>query len=251
MIGEIAVFDTQRWKQVHVTRVRTWTPGLFTLWVDEAASFAPGQFARLGLLLDGQPVFRAYSIATPPSVPLGFYVVEVPDGALTPSLAALEPGDAVWLDRKILGHFTLERVPSADVLWCLATGTGLAPFLSMLADGAVFERFSRVVLVHGVRHAADLGHREEIAAVAARAPLTVVHALTRERADGCLHGRLPALLADGSLEAAAGVAIDARSQVMLCGNPGMITDVTALLAARGLSRNTPRSPGHVHTERYW
>lgn len=247
------MIDLERWHEATVTERQDWSEGLFTITLDESLLFEPGQFVRIGLAAQDEPdgvLSRAYSIASAPGEPLAFFVVRVDDGALTPRVAALRPGDGLLVSRAIAGAFTLQKVPEADTLWLVATGTGLGPYISMLRHGAVWTRFKRVVLVHGVRRAADLAYADELRRLAADRPLTYLPATTREEVEGALYGRLPDLLTSGALDAAGGT-IDPTCQVMLCGNPDMVNAVRTTLADRGMLLHTPRRAGHVHVERYW
>lgn len=246
----------QGWSAGHLVARRDWAPGLSTLVIEaEVEPFAPGQFVNLALELDGVIERRSYSIASPPGAPLAFLVTEVPEGVLTPHLLRLSVGDQVWVEPKPQGFFTLKWVPPAAELWLVATGTGLGPFLSLLASVELWERFERVVLVHGVREAAHLAHRAELEALVTEKSgrFSFVPALSREpAATGILHGRVTALLADGSLERAAGTTLDAaRSHVMLCGNPAMIEEMTTRLGERGMKKHRVRTPGHITFEKYW
>lgn len=244
------------WSEGRILERREWAPGLVSLRVAaEIAPFEPGQFVNVGLRVGGELVFRAYSLASPPAGPLEFYVTEVQGGELTPRLSALAPGDSVLVEQHPQGFFTLRYVPDAAELWLLATGTGLGPFMSMLRSSEIWSRFGRLVLAHGVRERRQLGYRDELAELSAQhdGRLVYVPVLSREPAAGdALHGRLTTTLADGSLEARAGVKLqEARSHLLLCGNPDMIHDVTALLEARGLRRHRQRKPGHITIEKYW
>jgi ferredoxin--NADP+ reductase len=244
------------WSEARVLARREWSPGLVTLTVQaDIAPFEPGQFVNVGLRLEGELVFRAYSLASPPGAPLEFYVTEVEGGALTPELAKLRPGDSLLVEQHPQGFFSLRYVPDTPELWLLATGTGLGPFLSMLRSEEIWRRFGRLVVAHGVREVAHLCYREEFAALAAQheGRLVWVPVVSREpAAGGVLHGRLTTTLADGSLEARAGITLaPERSHVMLCGNPAMIQDVTALLEGRGLRKHRQRKPGHISIEKYW
>jgi ferredoxin--NADP+ reductase len=241
--------------EAKITFRHDWAPGLRTLGLDaRIADFRPGQFVNLGLELDGQFVRRAYSLASAPSAPLEFYLNEVDGGALTPALFRLRVGDGVLVESKPQGFFSLDWVPSAEALWMVATGTGLGPFISMLRSGEALAKFSRVVVVHGVRQRAELGYADEIAKLAAsNAGLVHIAAVSREAAGAdVLHGRVTTLLASGELEARAGLVLSPDvSHVMLCGNPSMIDEMSASLAARGLRRHRQRKPGHVTSERFW
>lgn len=232
-----------------------WTQGLITLGVEApVAPFKPGQFLNLALEVGGTLLRRAYSIASAPTAAtLEFYVTEVSGGAFTPRLFELELGDSVLVEAKPQGFFTLDWLPEAEDLWLVGTGTGLGPFISMLRSGEPWRRFSRVVLVHGVRRAEELAYTDELARLEANYERRFVRigALSRERGSGALHGRITQLLASGELEKAVGAQLSERSHLMLCGNPGMIDDVVELLASRGLRRHRTRKPGHITYERYW
>jgi len=184
----------------------------------------------------------------PDRAPHEFYIVTVPEGPLSPRLASLHIGDSIWLLHSANGFFCVGEVPSADVLWCMATGTGLAPFLSILRTPEPWQRFSRVVLVHAVRRACELAYRDTLAEIGVAHPdaFTSVSMVSREAAPGALAGRIPAAVADGRLESSAGAALaPASAQVMLCGNPAMVEDTVRVLAARGMRRHRRRNPGQI------
>lgn len=235
---------------------RRWTEHLLTLQVDAAPiPFEAGQFVKLALPVEGEMLARAYSIASAPEArPYEFLYVIVPDGPLTTRLARLRSGDPVWLSARAVGFLVLSEVPDAQALWLLATGTGIAPFLSILNSEAVWRRYPRVVLVEAVRHAEELAYREAIERLKQDHPgrfFSVVF-VSREQAPGALTGRIPQAIADGRLEAAAGVPLTAEtSQVMICGNPDMVTDSVQALAQRGMKKHRRRSPGHITVENYW
>lgn len=245
------------WIKGEVLGLQAWTETLFSLILRAAyPAFIAGQFARLGLADSAGEIFdRPYSLVNPPGPgPLEFYFIRLPQGLLTPRLEALRAGDAVWLAPKPSGLFTLASVPAGKTLWCLATGTGLGPFLSILATAEPWRRFAKVVLVHGVRVAGELAYRERIEGFAAAHPgaLAYVPMASRETHPDALAGRIPQAIADGRLEERAGIALDpASAQVMLCGNPDMLRDTTAVLEARGLKRNKKKAPGQITVESYW
>jgi ferredoxin--NADP+ reductase len=185
---------------------------------------------------------------------LEFYGVIVPDGPLSPRLARLAAGDALYVAPNPSGFLVLSEVPDAEALWLLSTGTGLAPFLSILRTETPWRRYASVVLVHGVRFARELVYRETIEAVAREhgACFRYLSFVSREQAPGSLAGRIPAAIEDGRLERAAGLALaPATSQVMLCGNPDMLKDAGAALAARGMKKHRRRSPGQITVESFW
>jgi ferredoxin--NADP+ reductase len=232
-----------------------WAEGLVTITVEAAIQpFKPGQFVNLGLVVDGAFVNRAYSLASPPGAPLEFYVARIEEGGFTPRLFDNALGSALYVEVRAHGFFTLDYVPPARELWCVATGTGLGPFLSILRAEETWHRFERVVVVHGARVAPHLAYQDTLAEIAAARDgrLTYVPVLSREASDACLPGRVTDAYVSGALEARAGIALDpARSHVMLCGNPEMIADMSERLAARGLRRHRVRKPGHVTIEKYW
>lgn len=242
--------------EAKITFRRDWAAGLATLGLDGALeTFRPGQFVNLGLEVGGELVRRAYSLSSAPGAPPEVFLNEVESGALTPSLFRLAPGDRVLMEQKPQGFFTLDWVPPADELWLCATGTGLAPFVSMLRSGEPLQKFLRVVLVHGVRQADQLAYADELDSMVAnsRGRLAYIGVVSRQPdATNVLHGRITTALASGELERAAGLRISPEhSHVMLCGNPSMIEELTAQLATRGLRRHRQRKPGHVTSERFW
>src|SRR5262245_51972591 len=230
-----------------------WDDGLFTLRVAAGhIDFEPGQFVHIALPTDGETVRRSYSLASVPGEPLEFYLVRLPEGALTPTLWELSVGDTVQVDDQPHGFLTMEHAPAARDGWLVSTGTGLAPFLSMLRSGRVWDRFERVIVVNGVRKNAHLGYREELERHAAGGRVVYVPLVSREEPHDALAGRMTHALVDGRLERAAGTTIDpATSHLMLCGNPEMIKDMAALLTERGLRRHRVRAPGHFTYEKWW
>ena len=245
-----------------ITWRRDWAPHLFSFRTVRPAgiAFVPGQFVRLGLAgADGTMVWRAYSIVSSPGADhLEFYSIVVPDGPFTPPLARLGVGDTVRIDPTVYGFLRIDRFVEGRDLWLLATGTGIAPFIAMLADPAVWQRFARIVVVHSVRRRDELAYRDELAVWAqptgGAARLSYLPTLTAEPAgdDGLMTGRITHLLADGRLERAAGLALSAtESRLMICGNPSMIKETRALLGARGMTPVRRETPGQFITENFW
>ncbi len=248
------------WVEGRVIENRHWTPHLFSLRVEAPRlAFEAGQFVRIGLDIGAERVARPFSFVNAPDDPVQeYYGIVVPEGLLSPRLAELRPGDTLWVADNPSGFLVLSEVPDAEVLWLVATGTGLAPFLSILRSEAAWQRFSRVVLVHAARHANELVYGEMLERIAAErgSRFARVSMLSREAQAGALvgvlEGRIPAAIADGRLEASAGAPIEAgRAQVLLCGNPDMVRDTIAVLAARGLKKHRRRSPGQITTEAFW
>jgi len=155
-----------RWLAGSVVRLQPWTDRLYSIQITaEISPFVAGQFTRLALEIDGEVVARPYSFLNSPGDPLHeFYFVTVPGGPLTSRMVRLAPGDPILIAPQAAGFFTLNELPDAEVLWMLSTGTAIGPFLSILAAGEAWRRYTRVVLVHAVRTADELSYRERIQA---------------------------------------------------------------------------------------
>ena len=247
---------SSKWIEGKVIENRHWTEALFSLRVEGAPlSYEAGQFVRIALDIQGERVARPFSMVNAPDDPkLEFYGIVVPEGPLSPRLAALRPGDALYVASNPAGFLVLSELPDAETLWLLSTGTGIAPFVSILRTETPWRRFRNVVLVHAARHARELVYRDDVerhmAAHASR--FRYVSVVSREAAPGSLRGRIPALVRDGQLEAAAGLKLAPEtSQVMLCGNPDMLKDTTAALIERGMRKHRRRAPGHISVESFW
>jgi ferredoxin--NADP+ reductase len=239
-------------------------------------AFEPGQFVSLGLaqarhddrraeaLSSGllapprvRIVRRAYSIASSPHERdvYELFVALVPGGRLTPELWNLAPGARCWLSPEVHGKFTLDEVPQGRDLLLVATGTGVAPFVSMLRTYDAGERWRHVALVHGARRASDLGYRRELEERAERDPrVTYLPALSREPDESWrgLRGRVQVALEPEPFRARAGFALDPeRCHALLCGNPAMIADVCDRLKEQRFTPDAPHARGNIHFERYW
>lgn len=276
-------------QKVTVLSKTTWTPNLFSFTVSRPVSFkfTAGQFVRLGVNpsqlnyykqlsavadaededeeLDealNEDIFRAYSIVSSPfDEILEFFSIVIPDGAFTSQLQHLEVGDELLLNTMPFGFLTLARYqkPLPKDLWLLATGTGLAPFLSMLQDLKTWEDYEHIVLAYSARSTEELAYMDKIESlqedfgtlVDNPAKLIFIPIVTREPVEGALTERLPKLLLDGTLQARAGIDLDIDStHVMLCGNPEMVEDTKETLKSLGLVMNR-RGEGNIAVENYW
>lgn len=245
-----------RWLEGRVLENRHWTDSLFSLRVEAPRlPFEAGQFVRIALDVEGERVARPFSFVNPPAEQvLEFYGVIVPEGPLSPRLARLGAGETLYVAPNPSGFLVLSEVPDAQTLWLMSTGTGIAPFLSILASDAVWQRFSEVVLVHAVRRAQELTYRDWLDALGRRMGerLRVLSVVSRETAPGALAGRIPAAISDGRLAAAAGRALSPDgAQVMLCGNPDMVRDATEALKGLGMRKHRRRSAGQITVENFW
>ncbi len=243
--------------------VQTLTPSLFTLRTtrDAGFRFVAGQFARLGVTkADGSVVWRAYSLVSSPHDEfLEFFSIVVPGGEFTSELSRLRVGDTLLIEKQATGFLTLDRFTDGRDLWLLSTGTGVAPFLSILQDFEVWERFSAIKLVYSVREGAELAYTDLVAGLEQReylqeyaGKLQFIPVVTREDYPGALRGRITQLIEDGQLEHAAGLELSPEhSRVMICGNPQMIDDTRQLLKTRDMRLSLSRKPGQVAVENYW
>jgi ferredoxin--NADP+ reductase len=243
------------WLQGKVLENRAWTGSLFSLRVQAPPlAFEAGQFVRIGLDIGAERVARPFSFVNAPRDPVfEFYGVVVPEGQLSPRLGRLAPGDPLWIADNPSGFLVLPEVPPAEDLWLVATGTGIAPFLSILRTEAPWQRYKRVILVHGARVADEWVYQDLIGEIGLAHPgkFSCLRFASRQKHPEALQGRIPAAVADGRLERAAAPISAERSQFMLCGNPGMLTDMVAALAARGLKKHRRRSPGQITVESFW
>jgi ferredoxin--NADP+ reductase len=255
-------FAMPKWCPGVISEKKVWSQGLFTLQVDapEVEPFLPGQFLHLGVQLPNESetepkiINRPYSVASPHSTKLEFFIVTVDDGELTPRLWQLNAGDSVVVSQRAAGSFTLKKAPPLENLWLFATGTGLAPYIAMIRDPFVWQQHKRVFIIHGVRTRADLAYTEEMLDSENKMPgrFKMFQTLSRETTDNCLTGRITDILENGILEEMANVAIEPEnSTVMLCGNPAMLDSMELLLHARGLRLHRSKSPGNIVLERYW
>ncbi len=244
------------WNIGKVVEYKHWNKTLHSLYVEsDIEPFEAGQFVKAALEINGEVIGRPYSLVNPPdSRPLEFYYIEVPGGLLTSHLVKLGYGDEILVAPRAHGFMILDEVPRAKHLWLMATGTGVGPFLSILATDKSWQRFERVVLVYAVRTLSDLSYQECISQILVKHPgqFTFIPFLSREPANFALSGRIPQAIIDGRLEAHAGIKISIEnSQIMLCGNPQMIKDTTNALIERGLKKHHRFSAGQITTENYW
>jgi ferredoxin--NADP+ reductase len=245
-----------KWIQGTVRDNIHWTENLFSLRIDaDVDNFTAGQFTSLALDVDGKRIARPYSyLSSPGQQPIEFFFYTAVDGLLSNAMVKLKTGDAIWVKPQANGFFTLDEVPAADDLWMLGTGTGVAPFFSILHTETAWQHFKRIVLVHAVRTEADLRYQNLVQGLAEQYSDRFLFQafVSREACPGTIRGRVPATLEDGSLENALGVQLNLeKSQIMLCGNPDMVKDCTEILKTRGFTKNRRRTPGQITVENYW
>jgi len=244
-----------------VTSVHHWTETLFSFTTTRSRSFRfrNGQFSMIGLPVDGKPLLRAYSIASPNFADeLEFFSIKVPDGPLTSRLLHIAPGDKIIVGQKATGTLLLDNLLPGKRLYMLGTGTGLAPFLSLIRDPETYEHFEKVVLVHGTREVAELAYADMIESELpvdeflgdyVREKLVYYPTVTREPFRN--RGRITDLIEHNTLTDDIGLpALNSdEDRVMVCGNQGLNTDIATILKARGFSEGNSGQPGSYVVER--
>jgi len=232
----------------------------------EQFRFVAGQFARLGLYENcaeksaEQIVWRAFSMVNAThSDYLEFFAVIIPNGKFSNLLVNLKNSDHILLDKHVFGYLTLNRFNDGDNLWMLATGTGVAPFLSILQDFEVWQKFTHIILVYNVRFRQNLAYQELINNLAKLeyigengAKLRYLPVISRENSENILNGRITDLLANGMLEKQADLPITPEnSRIMICGNPQMVQESLELFKKRDMRLALSRKPGQIAVENYW
>lgn len=256
----VEIMSSEKFSLEKVLSVHRWTNTLFSFTMTRPAhfKFTAGQFARIGLKVGDELVVRAYSVVSSPfDETLEFFSIVVPDGAFTSNLQHLQIGDELYLEKIPYGFLTLARyqLPLPQDLWLLATGTGLAPFISMIQDFETWSKYKHIYLVYSVRTVSELAYVERIQDIAqtfgeGHTGFKFIPIVTRDP-HAALHERLPVLIENGELEQTAGLQFNTEtSHIMLCGNPQMVEDTKEALKARGLKMNR-RGEGNIAVENYW
>jgi ferredoxin--NADP+ reductase len=248
--------------QEKVLSVYHWNDTLFsfTCTRDAGARFINGQFVMIGLEVDGRPLMRAYSIVSANyEETLEFYSIKVPNGPLTSRLQHLKVGDEILVSKKATGTLVQDNLLAGKNLYLFATGTGLAPFMSIIKDPEVYERYEKVVLIHGVREVSELGYQDfienelpnnEFFGEEVREKLIYYPTVTREAFRN--QGRLTDLIKSGQLAADIGLPqmSPENDRVLICGSPSMLKESSDMLDEMGFVES-PRmgEPGHYAIER--
>lgn len=245
-----------------VTTVHHWTDRLFSFTTtrDQGLRFSNGHFTMIGLRGgNGKPLLRAYSIVSANyDEHLEFLSIKVPDGPLTSKLQHIQPGDKILVGRKPTGTLLIDYLLPGKRLYLLGSGTGLAPFLSIVRDPETYERFEKVIIVHGVREVAELAymdylmrelpHQEFLGEMVSR-QLLYYPTVTREAFKH--QGRITTLIESGQLQSDLSLpALDAlQDRVMVCGSPGLLKDLKHILDTRGFREGNTTEPGNFVIER--
>ena len=244
-----------------VLTVHHWTDRLFSFTTtrDQSLRFSNGHFTMIGLRVNDKPLLRAYSIASPNYAEhLEFLSIKVQDGPLTSRLQHIQVGDKVIVGRKPTGTLLIDYLLPAKRLYLLATGTGLAPFLSVIRDPETYEKFEQVVLVHGVREVKELAYREMLEStlkqdefVGELVQQQFLYYPTVTREPFVHQGRIPVVIENGQLAKDLGIPDlnPAEDRVMICGSPEMLRDLKALCEKRGFDEGNTTRPGQFVIER--
>ena len=249
-LNEERVISVHHWNDSLFSFTTTRNPGL---------RFRNGHFVMIGLEVEGRPLLRAFSMVSANyEEHLEFYSIKVPDGPLTSRLQHIRPGDPILVSRKPTGTLILDNLLPGKRLYLLGSGTGLAPFMSIIRDPDAYDRHEHVVIAHGVRSVSDLGYRayieeelgrHELVGDQVMRQLLYYPTVTRERFRN--QGRLTDLIDSGKLSADLGLpALDpAHDRVMICGSPTMLKDLVTRLQARGFREGSSDGQGHYVVER--
>ncbi|MCL6417516.1 ferredoxin--NADP reductase [Aestuariirhabdus sp. Z084] len=244
-----------------VTNVQHWNDTLFSFKTTRSPSlrFKNGHFIMIGLELEGKPLMRAYSIASANhEEELEFFSIKVPDGPLTSKLQNLNVGDEIVMSKKPTGTLVQDHLLPGRNLYLLSTGTGLAPFLSIIKDPEIYENFDRVILTHGVRYVSELAYQQMISEELpnneyfgdmVKDKLLYYPTVTREKYTN--NGRLTDLLVSGKLSADLGLpplSLE-NDRFMLCGSPSMLKEFCGILDAKGFEESRHGVPAHYVIER--
>lgn len=244
-----------------VESVRHYTDRLFAFTTERPAAlrFRSGEFVMIGLMAGERPLLRAYSIASPAwDDTLAFYSIKAPDGPLTSRLQSIQPGDEVLIGRKPTGTLVLDALKPGRRLFLLSTGTGIAPFASLIRDPETYERYEEVILTHTCRTGVELEYGHEIVASACADPLVgeaasakLKHVTSLTREDHTLEGRITRLISNGALFDALGASglNTAEDRIMICGSVPMLTDLKALSLEAGFEEGSNHEPGTFVVER--
>lgn len=255
---------TEKYTTEKITYIHKWTDHLFSFKItrNENYKFIPGQFARLGIKKDEDNIiWRPYSIVSADyDEQLEFYSIIVPDGEFTQRLKKLNINDEILIDKTNYGLLTTDRFENGKHLWLLSTGTGLAPFISILFDFNIWEQYDKIILIHCARTKDELVYKDliegffthEFYGELVKNKLIYLKLLTRDNTGADLYGRITDLIKNKKLQELIKIDINVNdSRLMICGNPEMVDDTRHLLNDMGLTVSKRGKPGNMAVENYW
>jgi ferredoxin/flavodoxin---NADP+ reductase len=244
-----------------VLSVRHWTDSLFSFTTtrDPGFRFLNGQFTMMGLEVNGRPLLRAYSMASANhEESLEFFSIKVADGPLTSRLQKIREGDTILVGRKATGTLITDNLLAGSRLLLLSTGTGLAPFASLIKDPEVYDRFEKIILVHGCRQVSELAYGEKLVANLSMdeffGPVLtdkLVYYPTVTREPFRNRGRITDLITTDRLFAdtdLSSLSLE-TDRIMMCGSPSMLEDLRVILEDRGFTEGNHSEPGHFVIEK--
>ncbi|MGB0498608.1 MAG: ferredoxin--NADP reductase [Rubricella sp.] len=243
-----------------VHSVRHWTDRTFSFTTERPPSlrFRSGEFVMIGLVVDEKPLVRAYSIASPNwAEELEFYSIKVEDGPLTSRLQHLQPGDSIVMRAKPVGTLVHDALLPGKRLICFSTGTGIAPFASVIRDPETYEKFDEVILTHTCREVGELDYGKHLVDQIRSDEILseivgdkLVHLCTTTREESPLMGRMTDWIRDGRFAEATGAALNPEAdRVMICGSMAMLQDHKQLCEQAGLTEGSNSAPGHFVIEK--
>lgn len=244
-----------------VISVEHYTDRLFKFRITRPASFRfrSGEFVMIGLPSEGKPLFRAYSIASPSwDEEIEFFSIKVPGGPLTEHLQKIQPGDTIWMRQKSTGTLVMDALTPGKNLYMISTGTGIAPFASVMRDPEAYEKFENVILTHTCRDVAELQYGFDTVAITKDDPLvgeeaseSLQHFTSTTREQSAQMGRITNLIENGELAKTLNLPElnPETDRIMICGSMAMINDLKAILEARGFEEGANSKPGEFVIER--
>tara|TARA_B100000035_G_scaffold310186_1_gene317576 strand:+ start:7642 stop:8385 length:744 start_codon:yes stop_codon:yes gene_type:complete len=245
----------EEWQEGEIIENKKWTENLASLKIKAKINpHKAGQFTRLGLMCDNDFISRSYSYASAPEDDiLEIIYVNIPNGIFSPQLHQLKRGDKISVMRQAIGYFTLEEIPEGKNLWMLASGTALGVFLSILKTSTPWDRFEKIILIHGVRYSEELIYQDLISEIKNEYlnQFEYLSSVTRDSTEKSFNMRIPKGLQSRAFQNHTQIEINSDSQFMICGNPEMIKETSEVLKGFGLNKNRRAKPGNITVERYW
>ncbi|CAL4324661.1 FAD-binding oxidoreductase [Buchnera aphidicola] len=246
------------WVNAKVIKNKKWNQKLFKIILHAPISpFIAGQFSKFSIKNhENKNIYRIYSyVNAPNNTNLEFCITRIPNGIMTNQLYRLKPGDIINISKYSAGFFTINEIPSCEILWMFATGTAVGPFCSILQDGKGLDKFKKIILTYATKYKDELIYKKLIQKIQKKYynKLILQTITSQEKDPGSLQGRIPKLLKNQAIENNVGYIMHKNnSHVMLCGNPDMVKDTTSVLIKyKNLQKHFRRKPGHISQENYW
>ncbi|AWD32569.1 Ferredoxin--NADP reductase [Candidatus Kinetoplastibacterium sorsogonicusi] len=239
-----------------VQKIYTWIPNkLYSIFItnNNFHKFTPGQFTRLGLSIENNNIFRAYSIVSSPKEKyLEFYYNVINNGYLTPFLAKLMPNDEIFIDKKSYGILSIDNIMPNRNLLLIASGTGLSPYISILRNNKIWSNFKKIIIIHTVKYENELGYKQEILSYVNKKLVIYKPIVTQEKNTFIMKKRLTVLFDTGEINKFLDEQITPENtSMMICGNPSLVNDMRLILKNLNFQTSRLNKIGHVIFEKYW